>query len=134
MVTQSPSGVPDTQVRIWSMAAFAALAAEDRPGASMMAAPRFCTVGMKVCSSHAWSLIIGHTFLPSASAWKTSGYCVAEWLPHTIIFFTDTTSFLIFCATCETARLWSRRIMPVNWLGLRLGACFIAIRQLVFAG
>src|SRR3990170_3516119 len=116
------------------MAALAALAAEDRPRAAMMAAPRFCTVGMKLVSSQAWSLIIGQTFLPSASAWNRSGYWVAEWLPHTIIFFTNTTSFLIFCATCETARLWSRRIMPVNWLGLRLGAFFIAIRQLVFAG
>ena len=48
MLTQSPSRVPATQSRIWSTAAFAALAAEDRPRASMIAAPRFCTVGMKV--------------------------------------------------------------------------------------
>src|ERR1700741_819900 len=32
------------------------------------------------------------------------------------------------------ARLWSRRIIPVNCVGFRLGAFFIAIRQLVFAG
>jgi hypothetical protein len=44
------------------MAALAALAAEERPRASMMAAPRFCTVGMKVLSSHCWSLIWGQSF------------------------------------------------------------------------
>ena len=78
MLTQSPSGVPDTQSRTWSIAAFAALAAADRPRASMMAAPRFWMVGMKCFSSQAWSLIMGQTFLPLTSAWKMSGYWVAE--------------------------------------------------------
>ena len=55
----------------------------------MIAAPRFCTVGMKVDSSQAWSLISGQTFWPSTSAWKRSGYCVAEWLPQTTILRTD---------------------------------------------
>src|SRR3979490_2939825 len=54
-----------------------ARAREGGPRASMIAAPRFWSGGMKVCSSQAWSLIIGQTFLPSASAWKMSGYCVA---------------------------------------------------------
>src|SRR5919205_520431 len=116
------------------MAAFAALAAEDRPRASMIAAPRFCTVGMKVCSSQAWSLIIGQTFLPSASAWKMSGYCVAEWLPQTATFFSEVTLVLVFWAIWLVARLWSSRIMAVNWVGLRLLAFFIAMRQLVLAG
>ena len=35
------------------MAALAAEAADDEPRASMMAAPRFCTVGMKSPSSQA---------------------------------------------------------------------------------
>jgi hypothetical protein len=39
------------------MAAFAALAADDSPRASMIAAPRFCTVGMNSFSSQFWSLI-----------------------------------------------------------------------------
>ena len=39
------------------MAALAAEAAEESPRASMIAAPRFCTVGMNVLSIHAWSLI-----------------------------------------------------------------------------
>src|SRR5437899_105888 len=46
MLTQSPSGVPRVQSRTWSMAALAADAALDAPRASMMAAPRCCTVVM----------------------------------------------------------------------------------------
>jgi hypothetical protein len=42
----------------------------------MIAAPRFCTVGMKVPSIHAWSLMSLAAFWPATSAWKTSGYCV----------------------------------------------------------
>jgi hypothetical protein len=47
MVTQPPL-VPSAQSRMWSMAALAAEAADDRPRASMMAAPRLPTVGRKV--------------------------------------------------------------------------------------
>ena len=53
--TQSPSGVPRCQERMWSMAAFAADAAELAPRASMIAAPRLATVGMKSFSIQAWS-------------------------------------------------------------------------------
>src|SRR5918911_4827989 len=102
MPIDTQSEVPSTQSRTWSIAALAALAAEERPRASMIAAPRFCTVGMKVCSSHAWSLIIGQTFLPSASAWETSGYCVAEWLPHTVTLRIEETGLPTFCASCDT--------------------------------
>src|SRR5574341_125037 len=116
------------------MAAFAALAAEDRPRASMIAAPRFCTVGMKLPSSQAWSLIMGQTFFPSHSAWNTSGYWVAEWLPQTVTFFTAALGLPILCAIWEVARLWSRRIIAVNCVGLRLFAFFMAMRQLVLAG
>jgi hypothetical protein len=42
---QSPAAVPSTQVRMWSIAADAAEAADDEPRASMMAAPRLPTVG-----------------------------------------------------------------------------------------
>ncbi len=51
--TQSPSGVPRTQSCTWSIAALAADAALEAPRASMIAAPRFWTVGMKSFSSHA---------------------------------------------------------------------------------
>src|SRR5258705_13974778 len=116
------------------MAALAALAAEESLRASMIAAPRFCTVGMKVVSSQLWSLIIGQIFLPSASAWNTSGYWVAEWLPQIVTFRIDETGLFPLAASCELARLWSSRIMPVNCVGFRLGAFFIAMRQFVFAG
>ena len=48
MLTQSPAAVPSAQSRTWSIAAFAADAADDAPRASMIAAPRCCTVGMNV--------------------------------------------------------------------------------------
>jgi hypothetical protein len=50
IVTHSPF-VPSAQSRMWSMAALAAEAADDRPRASMMAAPRLPTVGRKVSGS-----------------------------------------------------------------------------------
>ena len=49
---------------MWSIAAFAADAALDSPRASMIAAPRFCTVGMNSFSSHAWSPTSSAAFLP----------------------------------------------------------------------
>ena len=52
MLTQSPSGVPSTQSRTWSIAAEAAEAADDAPRALMMAAPRCCTAGMNVSAYH----------------------------------------------------------------------------------
>src|SRR6185312_11665045 len=91
------------------------------------AAPRFCTVGMKLDSSQAWSLIMGQTFLPSHSALKRSGYWVAEWLPQTVTFFTAAFGLPILAAIWEVARLWSSRIMAVNCWGFRLGAFFIAM-------
>jgi hypothetical protein len=48
IVTHSPL-VPSAQSRMWSMAALAADAADDRPRASMIAAPRLPTVGMNTC-------------------------------------------------------------------------------------
>ena len=70
---------------MWSIAALAAEAADDAPRASMIAAPRFCTVGMKSSSIQAWSSTTSAAFLPSTSAWKMSGYWVAEWLPQIVI-------------------------------------------------
>src|SRR5471032_447147 len=116
------------------MAALSALPAEDSPRAAMMAAPRFCTVGMKLVSSQAWSLIRGHAFLPSASTWNRSGYWVAEWLPQTIIFLRLVTGFAILAPICDSERLWSRGIIPENCRGDRPGAFFIAISALVLAG
>ena len=76
--TQSPSGVPRSQSWTRSIAALAADAALEAPRASMIAAPRFCTVGMKSSSSHFWSSIVSAALLPFTFAWKMSGYWVAE--------------------------------------------------------
>src|SRR5688572_5731649 len=91
MLTQSPSGEPRAQVRMWSTAALAAEAADDAPRASMIAAPRFCTVGMKSDSIHPWSSTTSAAGFPSTSAWNTSGYWVAEWLPQIVILVTEVT-------------------------------------------
>src|SRR5881396_704060 len=86
METQSPSAVPSTHLRAWSIVAEAADAADDAPRASMMAAPRLATVGMKVPASQSWSPTVSAAFLPDTSAWNRSGYWVAEWLPQIVIF------------------------------------------------
>src|SRR5882672_5243453 len=88
----------------------------------------------RVPSSQVGSLIIGQIFLPPLSAWNTSGYWVAEWLPQMVILRTEVSGLPTFCARWLTARLWSSRIIAVNCVGLRLGAFFVAIWQFVFAG
>ncbi|MCY1372273.1 hypothetical protein D9M69_594700 [compost metagenome] len=67
MVTHSPL-VPSAQSRMWSMAALAAEAADDRPRASMMAAPRLPTVGRNTSLFQTWSLIMSLTEAPSMVA------------------------------------------------------------------
>ena len=99
MLTQSPSAVPSAQSRTWSSAALAADAADDAPRASMIAAPRCCTVGMNSFSIHAWSTS-SPAGLPSTCAWNTSGYCVAEWLPQIVMRVTDATGTPTFAASC----------------------------------
>ena len=68
------------------MVAEAAEAADDEPRASMIAAPRLATVGMKSFSIQAWSSTTSAAFRPPTSAWKMSGYWVAEWLPQIVSF------------------------------------------------
>ena len=67
MVTHLPC-VPKAQSRMWSMAALAADAAEDKPRASMMAAPRLPTVGKNTFAFHSWSLIMSLTDAPAMVA------------------------------------------------------------------
>ena len=77
MLMKLSAAVPRCQSRMWSMAAEAAEAADDAPRALMMAAPRCCTVGMKVSSYHlrSTSECAG---LPSTVQKLRSGYCVEE--------------------------------------------------------
>src|ERR1700748_1098189 len=110
MLVQSPSAVPLTHVRTWSTAALAADAADEAPRASMIAAPRLATVGMKAFSTQAWSLTTSAAFFPPTSAWKMSGYWVAEWLPQIVIFLMSVTLAPVFLASWLIARLWSRRV------------------------
>src|SRR3954452_22689563 len=116
------------------MAAFAADAALDRPRASMMAAPRCCTVGRKVPSIQDWSSMSSAAFLPLTSAWKRSGYWVAEWFPQIVILVMSFTVESVLVASWAMARLWSRRVMAVNRALSMLGALFIAMSELVLAG
>src|SRR5512134_136022 len=126
MVTHWPL-LPSTQSRMWSMAALAALAAEEAPRASMMAAPRLPTVGMYVPLYQASSFTRALAFWPATVAKRMSGYMVGEWLPHTTIFCTSDTVLPVRAASWDTARLWSRRIMEVKFFFGRSGADFMAI-------
>src|ERR1700720_3393895 len=116
------------------MVADAAEAADELPRASMIAAPRLATVGMKSFSIQFWSLTTSAAFLPLISAWKTSGYWVAEWLPQIVTFLMSVTAAPVFLASCEIARLWSRRVSAENRSRGMLGALVIAISALVLAG
>src|SRR4051812_42539045 len=116
------------------MVAEAADAAEDDPRASMIAAPRLATVGMKSFSSHSWSLTTSAAFLPPTSAWKMSGYWVAEWLPQIVILVMSVTGAPVLAASCEIARLWSRRVRAEKRSFGVSGALGIAISAVGFAG
>src|SRR5690242_3926438 len=114
--TQSPSAVPRAQSRMWSIAADAADAADDAPRALMIAAPRCCTVGMNVSLYQAPSTasIAG---LPLTVAWWMSGYCVELWLPQIVMRLMSVVCAPVFSASCDSARLWSRRTIAVKQFG-----------------
>ena len=63
-----------------------------------------------------------------------SGYWVAEWLPQIVIFLMSVTAAPVFLASCEIARLWSRRVSAENRSFGMSGALVIAISALVLAG
>src|SRR5262245_40460644 len=108
------------------MAALAAEAADESPRASMSAATRLPTVGMNA-SLYQASSTIGFAGCPPAVAKRMSGYIVGEWFPHTIIFSNESTGLPVFVASCESARLWSRRSIAVKHEGFRDFALFIAM-------
>src|SRR6476620_1833459 len=116
------------------MVADAAEAAEDEHRASMIAAPRLATVGMKVVSSQSWSPTTSAALRPPTSAWKRSGYCVAEWLPQIVIFLISVTGTPSLAASWLIARLWSRRVRAEKRSGGMSGALLIAMSALVLAG
>lgn len=132
--TQSPSAVPAVQSRTWSIAALAALAADDEPRARMIAEPRCCTVGMNTSSIHRRSDTASSAGLFPTSAWDRSGYWVAEWLPQIDMRRIDAAGSPVRCANCAMARLWSSRVSALNRVRGTPGALFIAMRALVLAG
>ena len=126
--------VPSTQSCTWSMAAEAAEAAEEAPRASMMAAPRLATVGMKSFSTQARSARMSVMGAPLTVAWVRSGYWVEEWLPQTVTLSMSVTWQPALVASWARARLWSRRVMAVKREEGMSGACEAAMRALVLAG
>src|ERR671929_875649 len=109
--THSPSGVPCTQSRTWSIAALAAEAADEAPRASMISAPRLPTRGMYSSLTHCSSPTTSHARSPRTLALNRSGYIVGEWLPHTAMCVMSDTAALVRSASCATARLWSSRVI-----------------------
>ncbi len=93
-----PSGVPNTQSRIWSTAALAAEAALDAPRAAIIAAPRPCTVGIKVSRVQPSSTSSGAA-CPFTVACDRSGTWVLEWLPQMITPCTSATLLPVFSAS-----------------------------------
>src|SRR5215813_11648987 len=100
--TQSPSAVPCAHVRMWSIAADAADAADDAPRALMIAAPRCCTIGMNSSRYHACGTR-DSAGLPPAVACARSGNCVAEWLPQMVTRAMSVTCVPVFAASCAFA-------------------------------
>ena len=72
--------------------------------------------------------------MPETSAWKRSGYCVAEWLPQIVIFLISVTGTPSLAASWLIARLWSRRVRAEKRSVGMSGALLIAMRALVLAG
>src|SRR5437868_10754854 len=107
MLTQSPAGVGRSRPLTWSMAPLAADSADDRPRALMIAAPRFWHCGTNVSSSHLRSVTTSVAGLPLTLALVKSGYCVLLWLPQIVMHVTAAFGTPAFCASADTARLWS---------------------------
>mmetsp|Transcript_4635 Transcript_4635/g.12341 ORF Transcript_4635/g.12341 Transcript_4635/m.12341 type:complete len:288 (+) Transcript_4635:360-1223(+) len=126
--------VPCTQSRMWSAIALAADIADESPRAWMTAAPRLCTVLMNAPSSHARSSV-SRTASPSTLAWRTSGYCVDEWLPQMKTSSTLLRGFFAASATIDVARLWSSRVRAVMFSsGMAPPMASFKIAAFVFAG
>src|SRR4051812_7998427 len=113
-LVQSPPVVPLIQVFTWSIAPFAADRALDSPRALITAAPRGCTAGTNVCSSHARSVTDSVAGLPLTFALVKSGYWVFEWLPQMVMHDTAPFGTPAFLARAATARLWSSRVIALH--------------------
>src|SRR5262249_3687093 len=131
---QSPPGVPLIHVFTWSIAPLAADSALESPRALMTAAPRVCTIGTNVCSSHARSVIVSVAGFPLTFALVKSGYCVFEWLPQTVTLLTAPLGTPAFLASAATARLWSSRVIALHRSAGISRPLRLATRQFVLHG
>ena len=100
----------------------------------MIAAPRLATVGMKCRRATSWSSTASAAFVPPTSAWKRSGYWVAEWLPQIVILVISVTGTPSLAASWAMARLWSSRVRAVKRSVGMSGALLMAMSALVLAG
>lgn len=124
---------PKNQLLIWARAALPALAALESPLASIISAPRFCTLGINVPSYHYFPTRSRAGF-PLTLAQVKSGNIVGEWLPHTTTLVISVTGDPVLSAICQTALSWSNLVIAQKfYLGKSL-AWVAAIKQLVLAG
>ena len=117
-----------------SHAAAAAEAAELFFITLIISAPLFATLSMKGPFKNVSSLIYPLKFYPLIVAWYVSGYWVALWLPHIIIFSISSTFAPDFSDIKLIALVWSNLVIAVKFfLGID-GANLDAINAFVFAG
>src|SRR5262245_48571416 len=104
-LNQSPGGVGVSRLLMWSMAPLAAEKAELALRAAITAAPRFCTAGTNVLSSHARSVITSVARRPLIFALVKSGNWVLLWLPQMVTQVTASSGTPAFLASMVRARL-----------------------------
>lgn len=76
------------------------------PGSSlgltlMITAPRCWMVVMNSPLSHSSSFTTSRIGFPPTVPWLTSGYCVDEWFPQMMAFFTSVTGCPVFSEICK---------------------------------
>ena len=116
------------QSRTWSMAALAADAADDRPRASMIAAPRLPTVGRNTLRFQSSSLISVLDRLAVDGGEAVVGVHRRRVVaPDDQLLDRRRPACRSSAASCDSARLWSRRSIAVKFFAGSDGADFIAM-------
>ena len=100
----------------------------------MIAAPRFCTVGMKSFSSQSWSPTTSAAFCRRPRRGTGRGTGSRSGCPRSSSLRISVTLTPVLCASWAIARLWSRRVIAEKRSRGMSGALLIAISALVLAG
>src|SRR3546814_5062185 len=116
------------------MAALAAEAVDEAPRASMIAVPRWATVGISISRYQASSPIMSRRLRPPTVAKRQSANMVGEWLPQTTSFPISCTATPALAANFEAARVWASRIIEVMFAAGNSGALRARMEALVLAG